>query len=77
MPQTPRAAPDMRGLVGPEISRKEIGKQPGLRDRRRRGSPAGNNLILLSLNGTCLRTTGSYLFISIFSVEVRGFFFVT
>ena len=41
--------------------------------------PAANltYLILASLNGTCLRTTGSYFFISSLPVWVRAFFFVT
>ena len=34
-------------------------------------------LILASLNSTCLRTTGSYFVIDIFSVIVREFFLVT
>ena len=34
-------------------------------------------LILVSLNSTCLRATGSYFFFDIFSVIVREFFFVT
>src|SRR3546814_13871774 len=35
------------------------------------------HLILASLNSTCLRTRGSYFRTVIFSVIVRGFFFVT
>ena len=53
--------------------------QPG-RDRRSRCRPARSTeryLILASLNGTCLRTTGSYFFISSLPVWVRAFFFVT
>jgi two-component system, cell cycle response regulator DivK len=47
-----------------------------LREPARRG--AGRNyLILDSLKATCLRTTGSYFFSSIFSVLARGFFLVT
>ena len=38
---------------------------------------AADYLILASLNSTCLRTTGSYFLKLIFSVCVRGFFFVT
>ena len=34
-------------------------------------------LIFASLNWTCLRTTGSYLRNSSFSVVLRGFFFAT
>jgi len=34
-------------------------------------------LILPSRNSTCLRTTGSYFFTTIFSVMVRAFFLVT
>src|SRR5205085_2856348 len=39
--------------------------------------PAGDYLILASLNTTCLRTTGSNFFSSSLLVLVRGFFFVT
>ncbi len=42
--------------------------------RSRRREPY---LILVSLNSTCLRATGSYFFFDIFSVIVREFFFVT
>ena len=35
------------------------------------------HLILVSLNSTCLRATGSYFFFDIFSVMVREFFLVT
>ena len=35
------------------------------------------HLILASLNSTCLRARGSYFRTDIFSVIVRGFFFVT
>jgi hypothetical protein len=38
---------------------------------------ASRYLIFASLNSTCLRATGSYFFIEIFSVFVREFFFVT
>jgi len=34
-------------------------------------------LILVSLNSTCLRAIGSYFVLTIFSVMVRLFFFVT
>ena len=56
-------------------------------DRRHEKTPIGGEylllkfqdryLILASLNRTCLRTTGSYLRFSIFSVRLRGFFLVT
>src|SRR5205814_734317 len=36
-----------------------------------------NYLTLVSLNSTCLRTTGSYFLNASFSVLVRAFFFVT
>ena len=36
-----------------------------------------DHLILDSLNSTCLRATGSYLVLVIFSVIVREFFLVT
>ena len=36
-----------------------------------------NYLILVSLNSTCLRAIGSYFVLTIFSVNVRLFFFVT
>jgi hypothetical protein len=38
---------------------------------------AADYLILVSLNSTCLRATGSYFRIDSFSVDVRGFFLVT
>ena len=54
------------------------------RGRLKRGSgscrddgASGSHLILASLKSTCLRTFGSYLRMTIFSVWVRGFFLVT
>jgi len=42
-----------------------------------RNLESNNYLIFASLKSTCLRTTGSYLRITIFSVMLRGFFLVT
>ena len=41
------------------------------------GQPKEDHLIFDSLNSTCLRATGSYLVLVIFSVIVREFFLVT
>ena len=43
----------------------------------RQGAGRRDYLILASLNLTCLRTTGSYLFSSSFCVCARAFFLVT
>jgi hypothetical protein len=59
--------------VGPAGGRRKRGRPTLI---RRRGS-ARAYLILVSLNGTCLRTTGSYFRNSSLPVAVRGFFLAT
>ena len=49
----------------------------GPRIKSRGASLERRHLILASLNSTCLRATGSYFRKVIFSVMLRGFFFVT
>src|SRR5690606_8713689 len=61
------------------------GDEPGAKKKARRRSEAPygrfrsdkDYLIFVSLNSTCLRATGSYFVLVIFSVIVRLFFVVT
>ena len=71
-PRAPAATGWSRGPPETKNARTETGRFPAKSE-----GCAKAYLILPSLNSTCLRTTGSYFFITNFSVLVRGFFLVT